>query len=180
MVDCLQPLNAGHESFNDMRQALDQLMQSFKYGRSSMLRRLFSPRIDKVLFAATKADHITPEQHPNLVGLLQQLVNEAWQTASFEGISMDCVSLASIQASEPGFVNYQGQQVPALRGIDMAGNAQTFFPGEVPRRLPNQEFWDENGFDFINLRPLPQQMDEPLPHIRMDKALEYLLGDKLQ
>ncbi|KJG26594.1 nucleoside triphosphate hydrolase [Photobacterium iliopiscarium] len=180
LVDCLQPLNAGHESFNDMRQALDQLMQSFKYGRSSMLRRLFAPRIDKVLFAATKADHITPEQHPNLVGLLQQLVNEAWQTASFEGINMDCVSLASIQASEPGFVNYQGKQVPALRGTDINGNAQTFFPGDVPRRLPNQDFWDKNGFDFINLRPLPQQIDEPLPHIRMDKALEYLLGDKLQ
>ncbi len=33
LVDCLQPLNAGPESFNDMRQALDQLMQSFKYGQ---------------------------------------------------------------------------------------------------------------------------------------------------
>ncbi|WP_318514713.1 YcjX family GTP-binding protein [Photobacterium leiognathi] len=180
LVDCLQPLNAGPESFNDMRQALDQLMQSFKYGRSSLLRRLFSPRIDKVLFAATKADHITPEQHPNLVGLLQQLVNEAWQTASFEGINMDCVSLASIQATEPGFVTHQGQQVPALRGSDMAGNPQTLFPGEVPKRLPNEAFWQQHSFDFINFRPLPQQSDEPLPHIRMDKALEYLLGDKLQ
>ncbi|KJF97620.1 YcjX family protein [Photobacterium leiognathi] len=180
LVDCLQPLNAGPESFNDMRQALDQLMQSFKYGRSSLLRRLFSPRIDKVLFAATKADHITPEQHPNLVGLLQQLVNEAWQTASFEGINMDCVSLASIQATEPGFVTHQGQQVPALRGYDMAGNPQTLFPGEVPKRLPNEAFWQQHSFDFINFRPLPQQSDEPLPHIRMDKALEYLLGDKLQ
>ncbi|WP_318467982.1 YcjX family GTP-binding protein [Photobacterium leiognathi] len=179
LVDCLQPLNAGPESFNDMRQALDQLMQSFKYGRSSLLRRLFSPRIDKVLFAATKADHITPEQHPNLVGLLQQLVNEAWQTASFEGIKMDCVSLASIQATEPGFVTHQGQQVPALRGSDMAGNPQTLFPGEVPKRLPNEAFWQQHSFDFINFRPLPQQSDEPLPHIRMDKALEYLLGDKL-
>lgn len=180
LVDCLQPLNAGPESFNDMRQALDQLMQSFKYGRSSLLRRLFSPRIDKVLFAATKADHITPEQHPNLVGLLQQLVNEAWQTASFEGIKMDCVSLASIQATEPGFVNHKGQQVPALRGIDLLDNAQTLFPGEVPKRLPNVDFWQQQSFDFINFRPLLQQSDEPLPHIRMDKALEYLLGDKLQ
>ncbi|AJR09319.1 YcjX family protein [Photobacterium gaetbulicola] len=180
LVDCLQPLNAGPESFNDMRQALDQLMQSFRYGRSSMLRRLFSPRIDKVLFAATKADHVTPEQHPNLVSLLQQLVNEAWQTASFEGIKMDCVSLSSIQATEPGFVDYQGRQVPALRGHQIGGGAKTLFPGEVPRRLPSDAFWQQSGFDFINFRPLEMQSDEPLPHIRMDKAMEYLLGDKLR
>lgn len=180
LVDCLAPLNAGPESFNDMRQALDQLMQSFKYGRSSLMRRLFSPRIDKVLFAATKADHVTPEQHPNLVSLLQQMVNEAWQTASFEGIKMDCVSLSSIQATEPGFVSYHGQQMPALRGNDMDDQPQTIYPGEVPRRLPNDTYWEQNGFDFVNFRPLAQQNDEPLPHIRMDKALEYLLGDKLK
>lgn len=180
LVDCLQPLNAGPESFNDMRQALDQLMQSFRYGRSSLLRRLFSPRIDKVLFAAAKADHVTPEQHPNLVSLLQQMINEAWQTASFEGINMDCVSLASIQATEPGFVAHQGQQMPALRGDTLDGQSQMLFPGEVPRRLPNDTFWQQHGFDFVNFRPLEIQSDEPLPHIRMDKALEYLLGDKLQ
>ncbi|WP_281222186.1 YcjX family protein [Photobacterium sanguinicancri] len=180
LVDCLAPLNTGPESFNDMRQALDQLMQSFKYGRSSLMRRLFSPRIDKVLFAATKADHVTPEQHPNLVSLLQQMVNEAWQTASFEGIKMDCLSLSSIQATEPGFVSYHGQQMPALRGNDMDDQPQTIYPGEVPRRLPSDTYWEQNGFDFVNFRPLAQQSDEPLPHIRMDKALEYLLGDKLK
>ncbi|KLV09014.1 nucleoside triphosphate hydrolase [Photobacterium aquae] len=180
LVDCLQPLNAGPESFNDMRQALDQLMQSFRYGRSSLLRRLFSPRIDKVLFAATKADHVTPEQHPNLVSLMQQLVNEAWQTASFEGIKMDCISLSSIQATAPGFVEYQGKQVPALRGVTMSGETKTLFPGEVPRRLPGDDFWQQSGFDFMNFRPLNIQSDEPLPHIRMDKALDYLLGDKLR
>ncbi|WP_120511167.1 YcjX family protein [Photobacterium salinisoli] len=180
LVDCLQPLNAGRESFNDMRHALNQLMQSFHYGRSSLLRRLFSPRIDKVLFAATKADHITPEQHPNLVSLLQQMVNEAWQTASFEGINMSCTSLAAIQATEPGFVDHQGKQVPALRGHTLSGQAQTMFPGEVPRRLPDDAFWQAQGFDFVSFRPLPQQSDEPLPHIRMDKTLSFLLGDKLR
>ena len=182
LVDCLQPLNAGPESFNDMRQALDQLMQSFKYGRSSLLRRIFSPRIDKVLFAATKADHVTSEQHPNLVSLLQQMINEAWQTASFEGIKMDCISLSSIQATKSGFVTHQGVEMPALRGIRDDGISQTLFPGEVPRRLPKATFWEgeHSGFDFVNFRPLEISSDDALPHIRMDKALDYLLGDKLR
>ncbi len=181
LVDCLQPLNAGPDSFNDMRQALDQLMMSFKYGRTSLLRRLFSPRIDKVLFAATKADHVTPEQHPNLVSLLQQLVHDAWKTASFEGIDMDCISLSSIQATQAGFVTRQGEKRPALRGTTEQGTKQALFPGEVPRRLPTAEFWRQQRFEFLSFRPLDGlQPDEALPHIRMDKALDYLLGDKLR
>ncbi|PMC21719.1 hypothetical protein CJ207_12400, partial [Klebsiella aerogenes] len=31
---------------------------------------LFSPVIDKLLFAATKADHVTVDQHGNMVSLL--------------------------------------------------------------------------------------------------------------
>lgn len=43
LVDCLQPLNQGADVFNDMRQALTQLMRSFHYGKRTLLRRLFSP-----------------------------------------------------------------------------------------------------------------------------------------
>lgn len=117
LVDCLQPLNAGDEAFYDMRQALEQIMHSFRYGRSSFLRRLFSPKIDKVLFAATKADHVTPDQHPHLVSLLQQMVHPAWQTAAYENIEMSCMSIASIQATTSGllpqatkpFLRYKGR-----------------------------------------------------------------------
>ncbi|SPY98387.1 ATP-binding protein [Proteus mirabilis] len=94
--------------FNDMRQALTQLMRSFHYGKRTLLRRLFSPCIDKLLFAATKADHITPDQHENLVSLLQQLIQDAKQNAIFEGISIDCMGLASIAATESGIVDHHG------------------------------------------------------------------------
>jgi predicted YcjX-like family ATPase len=67
LVDCLQPLNSGPQAFNDMRLALTQLMQSFHYGQRTLFRRLFSPVIDKLLFAATKADHVTVDQHGNMV-----------------------------------------------------------------------------------------------------------------
>lgn len=41
-------------------------------------------QIDKVVFAATKADHVTPEQHVNMVSLLQQMIHPAWQHAAYE------------------------------------------------------------------------------------------------
>ncbi|ANW23211.1 nucleoside triphosphate hydrolase [Vibrio coralliilyticus] len=180
LVDCLQPLNAGYESFHDMRHAIEQIMHSFRYGRSNMLKRLFAPRIDKILFAATKADHVTPEQHPNLVSLLQQMVHPAWQTASYENIEMSCISMASIQATKTGFINRGTESVPAIQGITLDEQPLTTFPGEVPKKLPQKSFWENEGFEFTAFRPLPSSVDDPLPHIRIDKALEYLIGDKLK
>ncbi|PHM67013.1 hypothetical protein Xsto_00668 [Xenorhabdus stockiae] len=180
LVDCLQPLNSGPHAFNDMRLALTQLMQSFHYGKRTLFRRLFSPCIDKLMFAASKADHVTADQHVNLVSLLQQLVQEAWQNAAFEGISMDCVGLASVQATESGIVMHEGEQLPAIKGNRLSDDKLlTFFPGEVPQRLPSNDFWQKQGFNFESFRPRQISIDASLPHIRMDSAMEFLLGDKL-
>ena len=181
LVDCLQPLNSGPQAFNDMRLALTQLMQSFHYGQRTLFRRLFSPVIDKLLFAATKADHITADQHANMVSLLQQLVQDAWQNAAFEGISMDCLGLASVQATQSGLVEVNGERIPALRGHRLRDGAPlTVYPGEVPARLPGSAFWETQGFQFEQFRPQRMAVDTPLPHIRLDAALEFLLGDKLR
>ena len=181
LVDCLQPLNSGPQAFNDMRLALTQLMQSFHYGQRTLFRRLFSPVIDKLLFAATKADHVTVDQHSNMVSLLQQLIQDAWQNAAFEGISMDCLGLASIQATQSGLIEVNGEKIPALRGHRLSdGQPLTVYPGEVPARLPGQAFWEQQGFQFENFRPQVMDVDKPLPHIRLDAALEFLIGDKLR
>lgn len=181
LVDCLQPLNSGPQAFNDMRLALTQLMQSFQYGQRTLFRRLFSPVIDKLLFAATKADHVTVDQHANMVSLLQQLVQDAWQNAAFEGIDRECMGIASVQATQSGLVDVQGEQIPALRGNRLDdGSPLTVYPGEVPSRLPGSAFWDKQGFKFEQFRPQVMDVDRPLPHIRLDAALEFLIGDKLR
>lgn len=181
LVDCLQPLNSGPQAFNDMRLALTQLMQSFSYGQRTLFRRLFSPVIDKLLFAATKSDHVTADQHANLVSLLQQLVQDAWKNAAFEGITMDCIGLASVQATQSGLVDHQGEKIPALRGHRLSDDSPlTVYPGDVPPRLPGNAFWQQQGFHFEQFRPQAVDIDKPLPHIRLDAALEFLLGDKLR
>lgn len=181
LVDCLQPLNRGLHAFTDMRLALTQLMQSFHYGKRTLLRRLFSACIDKLMFAASKADHITADQHANLVSLLQQLVQEAWQNAAFEGITMDCAGIASVQSTQSGIVEYHGQNLPALRGHRLSdGEPLTLYPGEVPARLPGAAFWQQQGFHFEDFRPQAMNVDTPLPHIRLDSVMEFLLGDKLR
>ncbi|RDH42739.1 YcjX family protein [Zooshikella ganghwensis] len=181
LADCLQPLNAGPASFRDLKRAIELILESFNYGRSSLLNRLFAPKIDRLLFAATKADHITPEQHSHLVALLGQLVHGAKQHVRFDGIPCDTMALASIRATTAGYCQHQGESIPAIQGNKAdTGEAITLFPGEVPNVLPNDEYWQDNHFEFVSFAPQAKQPDQPLAHIRLDQALAFLLGDKLQ
>lgn len=180
LVDCLTALNEGHDAFMDMRQALTQLVTSFHYGQSGLLGRLFAPKIDKVLFAATKADHVTPDQHANLQELLQQMVTPVWQKVGYHNVAMQCLSVAALRATHSGFVTDQGKTFPALQGISLTGKPLTLYPGEVPSKLPEASYWQHNGFDFTAFSPLPSLDGEPYGHIRLDNLLEMILGDKLR
>ena len=62
-------------------------MGSFQYGSSNILNRLFQPKIDTLVFAACKADHITPDQQTNLVKLLESMLHSARQQKQFEDIA---------------------------------------------------------------------------------------------
>ena len=171
LVDCLQPLNSGPQAFNDMRLALTQLMQSFHYGQRTLFRRLFSPVIDKLLFAATKADHVTVDQHANLVSLLQQLVQDARQNAAFEGISMDCLGLASVQATQSGLIDLNGEKFRPAGNRLSDGEPLTVYPGKFRRVC--RALSGKAGFQFEAFRPQSMNVDQPLPHIRLDAALEF-------
>ncbi|QJQ95770.1 MULTISPECIES: YcjX family protein [Halomonadaceae] len=179
LVDVLGALNAGPERFEDLSRALGTLMQSFNYGKRSLLTRLFAPRIDRLAIAATKADHVTPEQHPNLVGLLEALLAEPLTELRFADVPVRALSLASIRSTRAQQVEHQGKRTAALRGTLLDESEVLIFPGEVPATLPDADFWHRQGFDFRPFRPMPRGT-AALPHIRMDAALEWLIGDKLQ
>ena len=51
-----------------------------------LISRLFSPKIDKLLFAATKADHVTAEQHAPMVALLNELIYQSKHKLNYEAI----------------------------------------------------------------------------------------------
>ena len=181
LADCLTPLNKGEHSFADLQQAINMIMESYSYGQSSLFSRLFSPKIDKLLFAATKADHVTPEQHPNLVSLLNQLIYSTKHKLNFDAIEMKSLAIASVKASDSGKSQHNGQQVPVIRGQALdSDKVITLFPGAVPDKIPNQAFWQEQAFNFINFAPKQAiAKHECLPHLRIDQVLQFLLGDKM-
>lgn len=180
LADCLTPLNHSYQAFQDMKEGLQQLFQNFHYGNRSLLRRLFSPHIDKLMFVASKADHITTDQLPNLVSLMRQLVQEGGKHAEFEGIATEYSAIAAIRATKQVIVTQQGQQFKALQGIrSIDKQTITLYPGSVPNKLPAVDFWQQQGFEFDQFEPQPLETHQPIPHLRMDAVLQFLLADKL-
>ena len=180
LADCLTPLNHSRQAFSDMQQALHQLFRNFHYGKRHLLNRLFSPKIDKLMFIATKADHITTDQLPNLIGLMRQLVQEGGRYVEFADIVTDYTAIASIRATQQVVVNQNGQSFKALQGIRSSDKQKvTLYPGSVPGRLPSADFWQNQKFEFDQFEPRRLEQGENIPHLRMDAVLQFLLGDKL-
>ncbi|MDF2179580.1 YcjX family protein [Aliiglaciecola sp. CAU 1673] len=179
LVDCLSALNSGQQSLEELQQAINWLLKSFDYGSNSILHRLFSPKIDKLVFAASKADHITPDQHHNLVRLLESMVHQARQEISYQGIQIQTTAMAAIRASVPGSVQHDGEALNVLKGRGEDGQPLTLYPGDVPASKPPSRFWQQQGFEFPRFAPPIRSPLSALPHIRMDQMLEFLLGDKM-
>jgi predicted YcjX-like family ATPase len=183
LVDLLGALNRGRACFDDVEATLATVLRNFRYGPSGLLTRLFRPRIEVLLFAASKADHIAHNQHHNLRLLLEQMVHEAAGNARYEGIKPAFVSLAALRSTDVVHTDHRGQSLSCVRGVLKGEERETvLFPGEIPPDLPADDDWNEDRFrfrDFAPRRLLLQGTDKP-QHIRLDQALEVLLGDRLQ
>ena len=180
LADSKTPLNHSSQAFEDMQQALNQLFSNFHYGKRNLLNRLFSSRIDKLMFVATKADHITHDQLPNLTSLMRQLVQDGGRYAEFEGVELDYSAIAAIRATQQVNVIQNGENFKAIQGVRSSDLQKvTLYPGSVPAKLPKAEFWNEHQFEFDQFEPQHLEPGEPIPHLRMDAVMQFLFSDKL-
>ena len=181
LVDVLNTFNSGYDSFIDMRDSLNMVLESFNYGKSSIINKLFGLKIDKILFAATKADHVTPNQLPNVERFLQNMLAASHNNAAFEGVHTDTLALSAVKCTQAAYTNFQGQRISCIKGVPInMEKPVALFPGEIPVEVPMPEEWVDGRFNFIEFKPprLANVHGGGLPHIRLDRALEFLLGDK--
>ncbi len=202
LVDALSALNSGPAAVRDLETAMTDVLTAFRAGRSSLLSQIFRPRIDKILFAATKADHLHHASHDRLEAILRTLVARAINRAEARGGAIDVIALAAVRATREARVKHEGRTLDAIIGTPLAGervNGDLFdgeseaaiFPGELPAD-PRAVFRgdalgipeSDADYRFVRFRPPVAQLNAkgefaPLPHIRLDRALEFLLGDRL-
>jgi uncharacterized protein len=184
LVDVLRALLAGADAFEDTRLALQAIFESFRYGRNSILARLLgNGGIDRVLFAATKADHVPDIQRDHLAALLRNMVALPALDVTSHNAAFDVEAIASVISTAEDTQEIDGQRVQLVVGRPVGAEKQVkLFVGTIPIRPPRPDAWNS---PFLNVPVFEPPAIDPtpvdgIPHIRLDSSLEYLLGDRLR
>ncbi len=197
LVDALTALNSGPAALNDLENALTEVLGALRAGRASRIASIFRPRIDRILFAATKADHLHHTRHDRLEAILRALTARAIARAQGVRAEIDAIALAAIRATREAEIRQGGETLQAIIGVPERGETiggHTFdgqveaavFPGELPAD-PMSIFKGEaiarpeadSDWRFVRFRPPLVQRGQPAPQIRLDRALQFLIGDRL-
>ena len=191
LVDTLTALNAGPAAVSDLRKAIADVLTCFRMGSNTIFTELFGRKVDRVLFAATKADILHHSGHDRLELILRTLIDEAATRADAQGAAYEVAAMAAIRATREATLKQNGEDLPCIVGtpqngeviadIEFTGSKEAaVFPGDLPadpRAALDGRM--EGKLKFVRFRPPPMK-DSALPHIRLDKAVEFLLGDRLQ
>ena len=197
LVDTLRALNAGPAAIADLEAALTDILTCFRQGDAKAFLNLVSRRIDRILFAASKADHIHSSSHDRLEATMMRLVAKAAKRARFAGAETRSLALAAVRATREGQIEEGGERLDVILGTPIAGETLdgmsydgkteiALFPGDLP---PDPEVLLEEeepvALKFMRFTP-PVKLERDaggspmLPHIRLDRALDYLIGDWLR
>ncbi|MEL7429311.1 MAG: YcjX family protein [Pseudomonadota bacterium] len=121
LVDLLSTLNAGPQAVQDLRHALADILASFRPGQTSWLNAILGKKIDRILFAATKADQLHHTSHDRLEAILRKVVDGALQRTEGTGALHDVVALASIRSTREHILKQDGEELPSIAGIPKQG-----------------------------------------------------------
>jgi hypothetical protein len=201
LADVLTALNAGPDAVADLQRAITDILACFRHGQNTWLTALVGRRIDRIVFAATKADHLHQAGHDRLEAILRLITSRSMERAAFSGAELRSVALAAVRATREGEVTRGGETLPCIIGTPIAGEklgTRVFdgaeelavFPGDLPTdpRLALSPDWQPDptarAAQFVRFRPpKPSQRGFApgplLPHVRLDSALNFLVGDKL-
>ncbi|WP_343314158.1 YcjX family protein [Brucella sp. BE17] len=199
LIDAMQAMNAGGAVVNDLERALTDILSCFRPGSSNLLTGLIQRRIGRILVAATKADHLHHESHDRLQVIVRRLVERAIERADFSGAGIEVLAMAAVRATREASVTQSGETLPVIVGTPLKGERidgelfdgeteTAIFPGDLPRN-PNVIFEQKTSPDnppirFVRFRPprlerTAEGITLSLPHIRLDRALQFLIGDRL-
>ena len=194
LVDVLAAVDSGPAALAELEEALDSVLLSLNIGRNTILSRLFAPRADKILFAATKADHLHQTSHDRLDALLRLLVSRAMRRTEAAGARVGTVALASVRATRETAIHEGDAVLRAVAGTPEAGEhvgdeifdgvtEAAIFPGELPARPEAvlEGAVEPGSLRFPRFRPpvvKPDALGRPghLPQIRLDRAMQFLIG----
>jgi hypothetical protein len=203
LMDALAALNQGPAGLADLASAMDTVLSAFRPGANTWASRLFRRRVERLVFAATKADHVNHQDHDRLEGLMRAIADGAIGRATAKGADVRVLALAALRATREAEASVGAETLPCIVGTPLAGERvgdvvfdgtteTALFPGDLPADparflasglgLTNGEAADVRALRFRPPRitlSTAAGAEPPLPHIRLDRALQFLIGDDL-
>ncbi|QFT62340.1 YcjX family protein [Roseivivax sp. THAF30] len=188
LVDALGAIHKGPDSLSDLRRTMADILGAFRPGRNAFLSQLLmGKRVERILFAATKADHLHHTQHDRLTALMKAMTREASDRAEFAGAKTRAMAIASLRATVEETREVKGEELACVRGrLLETGREAALWPGDLPEDPQSllrgdAEEWLAGDYGIMSFAPAPLSLrpgDGP-PHIRLDRAAEFLIGDRL-
>ncbi len=191
LIDVLGAIHQGPQAVEDLRRVMAEILQAFRVGQTGWIASLLGARkVERILFAATKADHLHHEQHAALTAITEALVAEAKGRAHYAGAEVAAMSLAGLRATVEEMVDQHGVLLPAVRGrLLETGRQAVMYPGALPTdparilspARSGAERWLDAEYGLMSFAParVTLKPGEGPPHIRLDRAAEFLIGDRL-
>jgi hypothetical protein len=180
LVDLLSVLEDGPAAYEDTRHAVAAILEHFQYGQGAWWTRLFSPRIDRLLFAVTKADRVSRSQSPLLRELLARMFSEPENDIAFKGVAVKTLAVSALCCTQDVRCTVEGRPLSCVRGIPEGQDKErVVFPGQVPAEPPLPGDWPD--YAFMAFRP-PRLADvhcAALPQLKMFEVVRFLLEDRL-
>jgi predicted YcjX-like family ATPase len=155
LIDVLTALNGGQPAVADLERAMTEILECFRTGSNSL-----------------------------------------W--SEYAGAEVKVLAMAAIRATREGEAKRNGEKLPCIVGYPLPGEIigeRTFdgneqfaiFPGDLPEdaEAALKGWQTEHGeMRFVRFRPpnplpLPSGGFAPFPNIRLDRAIEALIGDQL-
>lgn len=191
LADVLGAIHQGPQAVEDLRRTMAEVLAAFRPGTNSWLTSILGGRrVEKILFAATKADHLHHLQHPALTAITEALLRDAKARADFAGAETAALSLAALRCTVEEMLDQNGTQLPAVRGrLLSSGKQALMYPGELPTDparilAPARDGaarWLDADYALMAFAPARSHQAPGMgpPHIRLDRAAEFLIGDHL-
>jgi len=182
LVDLLSALNAGRFAFEDACLALGTALEVLQVRRSGFITKLFPRRFERVLFAATKSDHVPGIHRDRLGDLLARITGIEANRASGAGAKAKTIQMASMRCTVDDKVRLDVGEVEVVVGTPVGKESRVkLHPGTIPVDLPPARFWADRDVTFPVFKPPPISAlpGAGIPHINLDVALEFLIGDLL-
>jgi len=178
LVDLLTALQDGQESFADLALATRSLADAFEALQNPILKALSLGGVDRLALVATKADHVTADQMNNMIGLLRDMIGEPFVQANARQSGL--FAAAALRATTQSTLKWRGEPLPFLLGVPAGrgGSAIQVRPGVIPGQIPAAADWASLEFNIRRFAPprLGTPWERPLPHINLDKILQFLIA----